>query len=244
MTGPRFYLDQDLGPEQHVTLPDPIAHHAVRVLRMRDGAVATLFNGRGGEFECRLRIDGSRVSARLERHHAIERESPLSLTLVQSWVATDKLDLIVEKSVELGVASIVLVPAVRSVVHLDDARRARRLLRLKEIVVAACCQCGRNRLPEIGAAGTLHEGLAAALEGGATGLLLDLQGAEPFAQAIRGAGPFALAIGPEGGFSEDECAFGRRLGYRPVRFGPRTLRTETAGLAVLAALQALGGDLR
>lgn len=244
MTAPRFHLDEDLAPGQRLVLPDAIAHHAVRVLRLRDGAAIALFNGRGGEFECRLQIDGARALAQVGRFHAIERESSLRVTLVQSWVATDKLEFIVEKSVELGVASILLVPAARSVVHLDGARRARRLQRLREIVVAACCQCGRNRLPPIGAAETLHEGLAAALEGGATGLMLDPHDAVPFAEVAGVAGPFALAIGPEGGFDEAERALGLRIGYRPVGLGPRILRTETAGLAGLAALQALRGDLR
>lgn len=243
MTVPRFFLDGDLAAGQPQALPDAVAHHAVRVLRLRDGAHITLFNGRGGEFDGHLQIDGSRVSARLERFVAIERESPLKVVLVQAWVATDKLDLIVEKAVELGVSSMLLVPAARSVVQLDAARRERRLRRLKEIVVAACCQCGRNRLPAIGAAETLHQGLAVALEGGASGLLLDPHDAEPVARLAGGAGPFALVIGPEGGLSETECALAVRIGYRPVRLGPRILRTETAGLAGLAALQVLGGDL-
>ena len=241
---PRFHVDADLGIGRNVALPETVAHHAVRVLRLRDGAAITLFSGRGGEFEGRLRLNGPHASAQLERFHAVERESPLQVTLIQSWVATDKLELIVEKAVELGVASMLLVPAARSVVHLEGARRERRLQRLREIVVSACCQCGRNRLPGVDAAESLQEGFAAALGHGATGVLLDPHDGVPPLSSAAGALPVALAIGPEGGFTEAERALAAEMGYRAMRLGPRILRTETAGLAGLAALQALHGDLR
>lgn len=245
MTLPRFYLDNDLAAGESVSLPATVAHHALRVLRLRDRAAITLFNGRGGEFEGRLQIAGvTQASARLERFHAIERESPLRVTLIQAWVATDKLELIVEKAVELGVASIVLVPAARSVVQLDAERRQRRLRRLHDVVIAACCQCGRNRLPSIQAPETLHQGLASGLAGATAGILLDPSDAEPPAAELSGPGPFVLAVGPEGGLDDAEQALAIRMGYRPVRLGPRILRTETAGLAGLVALQVLSGDLR
>jgi len=241
---PRFYVDADLCIERTIALPAEIAHHAVRVLRLRDGDGVTLFSGRGGEFEGRLRLDGPHASARLGGFHDVERESPLPVTLIQSWVATEKLELIVEKAVELGVASILLVPAARSVVHLDGARRERRLQRLKEIVVSACCQCGRNRLPGVEAAASLQEGFASALGQGVTGILLDPNDGVSLASIASGAQPVALAVGPEGGFTETERALAERMGFRAMRLGPRILRTETAGLAGLAALQALHGDLR
>lgn len=244
MTLPRFYLDSELAAGEPVSLPATVAHHALRVLRLRDGAAVTLFNGRGGEFEGRLQIDGKLASARLERFHAIERESALRVTLIQAWVATDKLELIVEKAVELGVASIVLVPAARSVVQLDAERRQRRLQRLQDVIIAACCQCGRNRLPAIQAAETLHQGLSSALVGAAAGILLDPSAAEPPAAVLSGPGPFVLLVGPEGGLDDAERSLAMRIGYRPLRLGPRILRTETAGLAGLVALQVLSGDLR
>jgi len=244
MTLPRFYLDSDLVVGEPVSLPATVAHHALRVLRLRDGAAVILFNGRGGEFEGRLQLDGKHASAQLERFHAVERESPLRVTLIQAWVATEKLELIVEKAVELGVASIVLVPAARSVVQLDAERRQRRLQRLQDIIIAACCQCGRSRLPSILAPATLHHGLASAFAGAAAGILLDPNGAEPPAAVLSGPGPFVLVVGPEGGFDDAERSLAMHIGYRPLRLGPRILRTETAGLAGLVALQVLSGDLR
>ena len=160
----RFYVDDILAPGTEVELPDAVAHHAVRVLRLRDGATVTLFNGRGGEYDGRLHIAGRRTWVDVERHIAIERESPLAITLVQAWVAADKLDWLVEKAVELGVAGLILVPTTRSVVQLDDARRERRVRRLREIAISACCQCGRNIVPQVAAANTLREGLEAAAD--------------------------------------------------------------------------------
>jgi 16S rRNA (uracil1498-N3)-methyltransferase len=240
----RFYVDTDLALGEPVVLPPAVAHHAVRVLRLRHGASITLFNGRGGEYEGRLHVVGKRTSALLERFDPIERESPLRLTLVQAWAASDKIELIVEKAVELGVAGIVLVPAVRSVVQLDGPRLDRRLQRLREIVVAACSQCGRNRLAEVRAATTLQDGLESALSGDARGLLLDPHAAGPLATALSAQVAVSLAVGPEGGFDDGERALALRLGYGPMRLGPRILRTETAGLVGLVALQVLGGDLQ
>jgi 16S rRNA (uracil1498-N3)-methyltransferase len=115
---------------------------------------------------------------------------------------------------------------------------------LHDVVVAACCQCGRNRLPSIQATETLHRGLAEGLAGATAGILLDPNDAEPPTAVLSGSGPFALAVGPEGGLDDAEQSLALRMGYRPLRLGPRILRTETAGLAGLVALQVLGGDLQ
>lgn len=241
---PRFYVDAPLVAGAAVSLPDDVAHHAVRVLRLRDGAAIALFNGRGGEYAARLTLAGAHATARLERFDAVERESPLALTLVQSWLANDKLDWIVEKAVELGATAIVLVPARRSVVVLDSARRAKREQRLRDIVVAACCQCGRNRVPALHAAATLEDGLRHALRDGARGLVLDPGAGHSLPAAAGDAAALALTIGPEGGFEAGEIDLARRAGFTLASFGRRILRTETAGLAALAALQAVRGDLR
>ncbi len=241
---PRFFLDTDLAAGAGIALPHAIAHHALRVLRLRDGAAITLFNGRGGEYAATLHTDGDAASARLVAHERVERESPLKLTLVQAWVANDKLDWVVEKAVELGVAAIVLVPAQRSIVTLDAARRAKREQRLRDIVVAACCQCGRNRVPPVHAARSLAEGLQSAVADTGRGVLLAPEGTLALTDAAGSDASLALAIGPEGGFDADEQALARRAGYATVAFGRRILRTETAGIAALAALQALHGDLR
>ena len=166
------------------------------------------------------------------------------MTLVQAWVATDKLEWIAEKAVELGVTDLTLVPTARSVVHLDGPRMERRLARLREIVVAACCQSGRNRTPAVTAATSLERGLRDAVAQGARGIVLDPRAPEPLLAAANAVAAVALAIGPEGGFDDNEQALAARAGYRPARLGPRILRTETAGLAALVVLQAMAGDLR
>ena len=239
----RFYVDDILAPGTEVELPDAVAHHAVRVLRLRDGAAVTLFNGRGGEYDGRLHIVGARTSVVLGRHIAIERESPLAITLVQAWVAADKLDWLVEKAVELGVAGLILVPTTRSVVQLDDARRERRVRRLREIAISACCQCGRNIVPQVAAANTLREGLEAAADSDRIGLLLAPDATESVVTAVGAAASISLVVGPEGGLESAEHSLATHLGYRPVSLGPRILRTETAGLAAIAALQATSGDM-
>lgn len=243
MADPRFFVDAELAAGQVLDLPKSVAHHASHVLRLRDGDGVVLFNGRGGEFHGRLATRGTQAG--LTAHAPVERESPVAATLVQAWIATDKLDWVVEKAVELGAVRIALTPARRSVVRLDGARLAKRLERLRDIVVAACCQCGRNRLPAIEAYTDLESALkncsgddvtALTLQPDAPRSLVDLAGSV--------ARPFTVAIGPEGGFEESEIALAERAGYRPVSLGARVLRTETAGLAALAALQATAGDYR
>ena len=244
MRAARFFIDAPLAMGTLIELPPRIAHHALRVLRLRDGDPIVLFNGRGGEFAARLAIDGSRVVAEMQASDAVERESPLAVTLVQAWIATDRLDWVIEKSVELGVHSIVLTPTQRSVVRIADDRLAKRLDRLRELIVAACAQCGRNRIPQIEAAATLADALRAGQSDGAIGLLLEPNAALPLSEAELGNRRVALAVGPEGGFDDAELDLAHRLDYRAYRLGPRILRTETAGLAALAALQATVGDLR
>jgi len=238
----RFFIDAPLGPDTQIELPSRVAHHALRVLRLSDGDSVALFNGQGGEFAAHLAIDGRRVFAQIRAAEAVERESPLSVALVQAWIATEKLNWVVEKSVELGVHSIVLTPSQRSVVRVTDDRLAKRLERLRELIVAACAQCGRNRIPRIEATSTLADALQAGLSGGAVGLLLEPNADAALSEAGLSNRRGALVVGPEGGFDDDEVAFARQLGYRAYRLGPRVLRTETAGLAALAALQAIAGD--
>lgn len=243
MPSPRFYVDAPLHADSLVDLPSPLAHHASHVLRLRDGAPVVLFNGHGGEFRGSLTQRGSRVA--LHAHDPIERESPIRITLVQAWIATDKLEWVVEKCVELGVAGFVLFPTRRSVVQLDAARRARRLERLRDIVVAACCQCGRNRLPDVQAVDDLPAALETGVAAGGAGFLLQPEAPHSLgATAPSHGAAFAVAVGPEGGFDEAELALAHRCGYRAVRLGRRVLRTETAGVAAAATLQATAGDFR
>lgn len=242
----RFFVDLDLAVGASLPLPAPVAHHALRVLRLRVGAPLVLFNGRGGEFHARLTDAQATPRAAVEGFAAVERESPLQLTLAQALVAADKLDWVVEKATELGATGVLLFSASRSVVRLDGARLERRAQHLREVAISACCQCGRNRIPRIAALPSLaavleHCGRAAAkrmLVPGAAAAL----GQEVAAQGIGGAAGMAVLVGPEGGWDAEELDIAVAAGYTAVRLGPRVLRTETAGVAALAVLQALAGD--
>ena len=224
-------------PRASVELPEAAAHHAARVLRLREGDAVVLFDGRGGEYQARLAMPGrGRVLAETGEHRAIERESPLAVTLVQGVSSGEKMDFTVQKAVELGVAALHPVLGARSVVRLDSERGAKKLAHWRRIAVAACEQCGRNRIPEVAAPVPLEAYRAPA----GTKILLAPSGSAKLAGVAKG--PVILAVGPEGGFSPDEEQGLLRAGFSPVRLGPRVLRTETAALAALAALNALAGD--
>lgn len=239
MPTPRFFIDAPLTVGAEIDLPVEIAHHAARVLRLRAGAPVVLFNGHGGEFAAEL--GGGMARARIVEFADVERESPLQLTLIQALVATDKLDWIVEKAVELGTCRVLIAPTQRSVVRLDASRGARRLDHWRQIARAACSQCGRNRVPVLDYCSSLDLALAAV--GADQPLLLLLPGAGGALPATLPQRRAALAVGPEGGFSNDEVRRAQEAGFMAVQIGPRILRTETAGPAALAALQALAGDL-
>lgn len=238
MPAPRFFVDRPLACGALLQLPDAVAHHAWRVLRLAPGAPVTLFDGRGGEYEATLG-DTRHACVRVGSHWAVERESLLDLTLVQSLVATEKLDWIVEKATELGAARVLLLPAARSVVRLTGERLARRLGHLAGVARAACEQCGRNRVPAVQAVESFAAAAAAAPADAWRGVLA------PEARGALAAGTRAavVAVGPEGGFTPAELQAAQQAGFAVTGLGPRVLRTETAGLAALAALAALQGDL-
>jgi 16S rRNA (uracil1498-N3)-methyltransferase len=236
MSAPRFYVSAPLALGA-VELPERVAHHATRVLRLRDGAPLVLFDGRGGEYRGYLQA-GTQPSAVLTAHDAVERESPLAATLLQALVGSDKLDWIVEKATELGAAGVFVVPTARSVVRLDGERLARRVAHWQDVAIAACAQCGRNRLPRIAAYETPAAAIAALPDGPRHVLSPDA------AIALGGASAACtVAIGPEGGFTAEELQQLERAQFAPARLGPRVLRTETAGVAALAVLQARAGDM-
>ena len=148
MNSPRFYCREALSPGAHVELPEPVARHAVRVLRLPPGAPVVLFDGRGGEYPVHIeRIERDRVYAELAAWQDIERESTLAVTLVQALQAGDKMDFTIQKAVELGVRDIVPVESRRSVLRLAGERAAKRVAHWQGVVASACEQCGRNRVP-------------------------------------------------------------------------------------------------
>lgn len=243
MNSPRFYCREALSPGAHVELPEPVARHAVRVLRLPAGAPMVLFDGRGGEYPAHIeRIERDRVFAVLGAWCEIERESPLSITLVQALQAGDKMDFTIQKAVELGVRDIVPVESRRSVIRLAGERAGKRVAHWQGVAASACEQCGRNQVPLVAPLEKLENWLARPANGVLR--LMLAPDAEVSLASIRPVGEVQLLIGAEGGLDPQEVLAAKQAGFQAVRMGPRVLRTETAGLAALAAMQALWGDFR
>lgn len=240
----RLFIEAPLEPGRDVVLPASAAAHAVRVLRLKAGDAVTLFNGDGHEYRASLVAGGAReLRAAVESTAAPVRESPLRVTLLQAIARGEKMDWVVQKATELGVARIAPVSTARSEVRLDGARAGKRLEHWRAVAIAACEQCGRNVVPVIDAPAELGARLgdAAAPAWGAGWMLVPGDGArlrnvQPVPEALT------LAVGPEGGFDECDLETLRAHGFHELALGPRILRTETAGVAAISALQALYGD--
>ena len=243
MGQPRIFVDVRLGPGAQFSLDPDAAQHVGKALRLKTGDTITVFDGRGGEYDAILtRMDKEHVDVKTAAFHDVERESPVAVGLVQGLPEADKMDLIIQKSVELGVAWIQPIVCDRSVVRLSGERAERRQAHWRRVAVAACEQSGRNRIPEVRPTLAFQNWIAAP---GAPPRWVLTPGGEPLT-AKAGAPPeLELLVGPEGGFSERERELAlAQGGAQPVALGPRTLRTETAPLAALAAIQALWGDFR
>ena len=240
----RMYFPGELAPGRACALPPAQAHHAARVLRLQAGDAVTLFNGDGAEYAGVLEhARRESVSVRvLERRH-VERESALEVTLGQALSSGERMDYTVQKAVELGVAAVQPLATGRSVVRLSSERADKRQAHWKSIAIAACEQCGRNRVPPIAPVATLGAWLSQSTRDDGTARLLLAPGAVTrLGEVPRPPGAVTLLAGPEGGFTPEEEAAAKRGGFTPVRLGPRVLRTETAAVAALAAMQALWGD--
>jgi len=238
----RSFVALPLQAGDTMALPDDAAAHLVRVLRLQAGDACVLFNGDGFDYDARIvAADKRGAQAEVLGARRIDNESPLRISLVQGIARGEKMDLILQKATELGVARILPVDSERSEVKLDAQRAAKRLAHWREVVVSACEQSGRAVVPEVlapqplaqGAA--LREGRGFLLDPSADSTLASLQGIE-----LRAC---TLAIGPEGGWSPRDREQLAATGYEGLRLGPRVLRTETAGIAAIAALQAMLGDL-
>ncbi len=241
---PRFHCPLPLAEGAEIALPDAAAHHAARVLRLAAGDAVTLFGGDDGEFAARiLRIESRGVRVQIGPATAADRESPLAVTLVQGLAAADRMDYAIQKAVELGAHAIQPVATARSVTRLDAGRAAKRTLHWRQIVIAACEQCGRNRLPQMHSLLGFDAWLATPSEA-TLRLLLAPEGELTVASLTPPGGPIEILVGPEGGLTPDENAAALRRGFRALRLGPRVLRTDTAGPALLAALNARWGDWR
>lgn len=239
---PRFFCELRLRVGAIVELPPDVARHALRTLRLRAGEPIVLFDGRGGEHLASLLDSPRRPSARIETFEAIERESPLKVTLAQALPAGDKMDWVIQKSVELGVAAIVPLISERSVVRLAGERADKRAAHLRRVVRAACEQCGRNTIPVVEAIRPLGDFLGSDAPQDELRLVLSPGGRATLANLARPEHGIVLLVGPEGGWSDPETAVMRATGWTEMSLGPRVLRSETAGPAALAAMQACWGD--
>ncbi|NYE25899.1 16S rRNA (uracil(1498)-N(3))-methyltransferase [Pigmentiphaga litoralis] len=249
MSLPRFFVDLPLAPNTRVPLPADIAHHAFRVLRLRDGEDVILFNGQGGQVPARLEAEGKGGWAALGDHDPREAELPGRITLVQGIASGDKMDWVIEKAVEVGAHAIQPIAATRSVLRLSGDRLDKRLVHWRRITVAACEQSGRNRVPQVFAPLTAEQYFLSGsgdLSSAPLRLICDPDAKDRLTiLATQRPGDLAngveLLIGPEGGWSPEEMALAARHGVQPVRFGDRVLRTETAGIALVSALSATLG---
>jgi 16S rRNA (uracil1498-N3)-methyltransferase len=235
------YVDAALREGLRLELPSAAGSHLSKVLRVRSGDDVVVFAGDGYEYPASVEsVRGGRVAVAIGEARAIDRESPLAVTLVQCIARADRMDVIVQKATELGVTRIVPVQSRRSVVRMDSAQAQSKIAHWRAIAAGACEQCGRNRLPTVEAPRPLIDYLGTLPPAG-TRLLL-----EPGAPARRAppiGGEVAIAIGPEGGVDDEEIEAFRLAGFEAMRLGPRVLRTETAAIAALAWLQGHYGDL-
>jgi 16S rRNA (uracil1498-N3)-methyltransferase len=217
------------------------AHHLLHVLRLQKGDALTLFDGQGAEFPATISaIDKSAVTLSVGVRREVDRESPLQVVLAQGISSGERMDYTVQKCVELGVAAIQPLVTQRSVVRLTGERAEKRAAHWQHVAAAACEQCGRNLLPTILPVQPVLNWLGAAPDGAR--FVLSPAGSTRLRDHARPAGPLTLLVGPEGGWDEAELAAAQRAGFAPLALGPRVLRTETAAVAALAAMQALWGD--
>ena len=243
---PRFFSAQPL-PAPSVDaidfyLSEEIARH-LQVLRIDAGDEVTLFDGTGGEWNAvTLNIDKRRAQVRLLAFDGVERESPLTITLVQALVTSDKMDFIVQKAVELGVNAIQPITSERATLKLTGERAQKRIMHWQGVAQAASEQCGRNRIPMVADIVSFEAWIGKPADG--LRLVLHPQGQSSLVGTVNATTPVSIMIGPEGGFSDREIALTAQHGIKAVGMGPRVLRSETAGLAALAALNAVYGDFQ
>ena len=238
---PRFYVDFALSPDSVVELPDNVVRH-LNVLRVKNTEEIVLFNGNGKSYPALPEVlEKRRASVRILREEATDNESPLNITLVQAVSSAERMDFTLQKSVELGVAEIRPVISERCVVRLSGERAEKRVARWQEIVVSACEQSGRNIVPKVLPLTTYAQALQQ-LPQEPTKLLMSLNRAQKLSDVQPQSGKVVFMVGPEGGWTEKEEQQAFDAGFQSVTLGKRVLRTETASLAAIAAMQTLWGD--
>jgi 16S rRNA (uracil1498-N3)-methyltransferase len=244
----RFFLRQSAVEQDRATITGPELNHLRRVLRLRPGDSVVLFDNAGWEHEGIIRsLSEERGDIEITRSYQKDNESPLKITLALGLTKGEKMDLVVEKATELGVHTIVPFVSSYTVPKLNEAKAAQRTARWRKIAVSAAKQCGRVRIPEILALTEFRDFVQSASRDALRLFLWEKESQQRFSElenSEKTVGEITLVIGPEGGFSAQESTLALEHGFKPVRFGPRILRAETAAIAALSAVQLLWGDLR
>jgi 16S rRNA (uracil1498-N3)-methyltransferase len=239
---PRVYHAAPLRDGARVALATQAAHHLLRVLRVRCGAPLVIFNGAGGEYAAVLeRSTRNTARVRIHRFVPIERESHLPVHLGLAILKAEHMDYAIQKCVELGITRVTPIVTERTLVHLSDRRLDKRQAHWEKVAIAACEQCGRNRLPEFGRSTTFRELVRASAAG--TRLVLDSRATQTLGNVPTAHSGVTLLVGPEGGWNESERRSAQRRGFTMAQLGSRILRSETACVAALAVIQTLWGDL-
>ncbi len=243
MRVPRVFVPEPVAGRDSVVLGGTGARHLTIVLRMKPDAAVILFDGHGGEYGGTItKVEHNRVVVSVGEHRAVERESLLSVRLIQGISRGERMDWVVQKSTELGVARVTPVFTVRSTVRLDERRAERRVTHWTGVATSACEQCGRNRLPSIDMPMSLDDCLESLDDSDSPRLVLSMTGRfdlnrDPPATAVT------LLVGPEGGLETSELDAAQRAGFAPFKIGPRVLRTETAAIVAITTVQSVWGDL-
>jgi 16S rRNA (uracil1498-N3)-methyltransferase len=239
---PRIYTAQELAVDTEVLLPEQAGEHAVRVLRLERGHPLILINGDGREYDAELASLAKRaVTAVITKARDVDREAPLSITLAQSIARGEKMDWILQKATELGVSNVVPLVTERTEVKLDEERAERRMAHWNSVIESACEQCGRTTLPAIAPPQRIDRWLTT-LDFKGMRLAMIPNGETTLRQLAKTEAGVIVVVGPEGGLSGQDIAMLHQADFLALKLGPRILRTETAGIAAIAALQALHGD--
>ncbi|WP_164503501.1 16S rRNA (uracil(1498)-N(3))-methyltransferase [Pleionea sediminis] len=238
----RVFVDDELAENKLVSLPSDVVRHLITVLKMKEGESLIVFNGDGFSYHATIdSINKREVKVSIDRQESSNNESPLKLHLYQAVARGDKMDFTIQKSVELGVTEITPIFTERCGVKLSTDRLEKKLNHWQKVIISACEQCGRNQLPKLNRPKSLPE-LVGDSEVDEFMLILNPHSGKRIAELERST-HFSLVIGPEGGLTDDEVSAFEKNGCSSVKLGPRILRTETAGLAVIAIMQSIFGDV-
>jgi len=242
MRKPRIYHPQTLQVGTDVVLSENACSHVLKVLRLRPGDALTLFDGNGAEFSAQLMEQSKNwATVKVLDKNEVSVESPLQIHLAQGLCRSEKMDYVIQKSVELGVVSIVPILTERVTVKLSSDRAEKKIQHWQSKIIHACEQCGRNIVPRIGTPKPLVDWMKTT--GSGTKFILSPTQARKLSEFSPATPEIYIAIGPEGGFSESEIQSAEQNNLYPLQLGPRISRTETAAVATLSALQTLWGGM-